>query len=357
LDKGFGLDPVYFNRLWPAWLVRLSTPAVLPAVNMIITVVLFALYAFRRISNRVFAGLIILAISFDVVAAGGTTINPTEPAEWWQQLSGGAEYVLDNVGEYRIFPLGMGEEEAAASHLGQYFPSVYRVRSAGGHGSSLLMDRYNTFLHEADPVQAIQVVGAKYLLTLGQMGADVAATYPLVFSNEDSYVYENQNPLPRAFVVDNAVRAKTPEEALSYLQGRSIDPGQTVILETNSPIPTPAASEGQQGLATIVNENPQRVQIQATLHADGYLVLLDTYYPGWAATIDGEATPIYRANTIGRAIFVPAGKHEIVFTYKPLSFQMGVWLASGILVTLVIVALLTWLKHRPTHDSAARESP
>jgi hypothetical protein len=288
-----------------------------------------------------------------MVAAGGTTINPTKPVEWWEQLSGGAEYVLKNVGEYRIFPLGMGEEEAAVSHLGQYFPSVYRVRSAGGHGSSLLMERYDTFLHEADPVQAIQVVGAKYLLTLGQMGADVAATYPLVFNNEDSFVYENQNPLPRAFVVHDAIQVKTPEEALGYLQGRNFDPGQTVILETDS-APVPDLLASQPSLATIVEEHPQRVRIQTNLLANGYLVLLDTYYPGWVATLDGRSVPIYRANAIGRAVFVPVGEHEIVFAYKPLTFRVGVWLALGMLITLVMVVLLTRLKRRSTHDSTPR---
>ncbi|MBI1877638.1 MAG: hypothetical protein HYR94_05305, partial [Chloroflexi bacterium] len=50
-------------------------------------------------------------------------------------------------------------------------------------------------------MQALQVLGVRYLLSRGQMGADVAATYPLVYSDADSYVYENKNPLPRVFMV------------------------------------------------------------------------------------------------------------------------------------------------------------
>ncbi len=359
LDKAFTFDEIYRQRLWPSFLVGLSTPAALLGVNIILTVALFSLYAFRRLSRQSFAILLILVLALELAAAGGTTINPTKPAEWWQELSGGAQYVLDNAGEARVFPLGMGSEAAAVSHLGQYFPSVYRVRSAGGHGSSLLMARYNTFLHEADPVQAIQVVGAKYLLTLGQMGADVAATYPLVYSEAASdemgasFVYENPNPLPRAFIVHDVVPANSPEEALGYLQGRSINPAETVVLETDAELPAPAAPpEGVTGTATIIDENPQMIRLKANLTADGYLVLLDTFYPGWVATVDGTPTPIYRANTIGRAVLVPAGEHEIVFSYKPISFRMGVWLSVGVLVTLGIAALLTWQKHRSKPDSA-----
>ena len=54
LDKGFTLDPIYFNRQWPSGLVWLSNPAMLLAVNIAITVILFALYAWQRISSRVF---------------------------------------------------------------------------------------------------------------------------------------------------------------------------------------------------------------------------------------------------------------------------------------------------------------
>ncbi|MBN1220746.1 MAG: YfhO family protein [Anaerolineae bacterium] len=351
LNKGFGLDPVYQSRLWPSWLTGLSTPAVLMAVNLMVAVVLFTLYAAHRLSRRAFAGLVIIAIAFDLIAAGGTTINPTKPAAWWDELSGGARYVLDNVGEARIFPLGMGSEAAAVSHLGQYFPSAYRVRSAGGHGSSLLLARYNTFLHEADPVQAIQVVGARYLLTLGQMGADVAATYPLVYSDENSFVYENKNPLPRVFIVHQALQIDHPDQALAYFQTRSVNPQQTVILESDTPVPMPGSPATSENTATISEENSQFVEIEAHLADDGYLVLLDTYYPDWVATVDEQPTPIYRANYIGRAVFLPEGSHIVRFEYKPLSFQLGLWLSAIGLVILTITALIDhWPKRAPVPD-------
>ena len=356
LNKGFALDPVYQNRLWPAWLIGLSVPAILLTVNIIIAAGLFTLFATRRITYQTFATLAIIAISFDLTAAGGVTVNPTKPVEWWQQLSGGAQYVLDNVGEARVFPLGMGSEEATVSHLGQYFPSVYQVRSAGGHGSSLLLARYDIFLHEADPVQAIQVTGTRYLLTLGQMGADVAATYPLVYSDDDSFVYENEDPLPRAFIVHDSIQVDNPAEALTYFQSRSIDPRQTVILESEAIVPIPSSpTSAQYSQATIISQNPQAIEIEAKLSDDGYLVLLDTHYPGWVATVDGQPTPVYRANYIGRAVFVPAGEHIVEFEYKPLSFKGGLWLSALVFLTLAITAFTSRLpKRQSTPDSAPR---
>lgn len=341
LEKGFEVQLASRERLLLRWAPALTVPVFLLIANLAVMAGLLTLYYLRKLTPGAFAALIILTTAVDLAAAGGTTINPTKPAGWWQELSGGARYVLDNLNGGRVFPLGMGTEEATVSHLGQYFPSVYGVYSAGGHGSSLKLARIDTFLHETDPVQALQVLGVRYLLTLGQMGADTAATYPLVYQDENSFVYENRHPLPRAFVVHQAIRAGSPAEALRYFQERRIDPGQTVILESDTTPPAPASpSPETSSSAVIVYQQPQELKIEANLAANGYLVLLDTFYPGWVATLDGQPIPIYRANYIVRAVFVPAGQHVINFEYRPLSFKLGLGLSLLALTIITAAAFM-----------------
>ena len=339
LNKGFAIDPVYQDRLLLRWVIPLSAPAYLLMANLVVAALLFVLYALRRISPRTFSLLAIAAISVDLVAAGGTTVNPIRPDSWWHNLSGGAQYVMQHLEEGRVFPLGMGSEEAAVSKLGQFFPSAHQVHSAGGHGSPLMLARHHTFLHQAHPVQMVQLLGVRYILTEGRMGEDAEATYPLVHSDEQSVVYENRDPLPRAFIVHDAIRVDSPDEALTHFQDLDIDPRHTVILETDASAPAPAVSASAgNSTAIITQQNPQLVEIETSLADDGYLVLLDTYYPGWAATVDGGHTPIYRANFIERAVFVPAGEHVVRFEYRPLSFRVGVWIS---LLVLVVMAVLT----------------
>lgn len=345
LTKSFQLHPLYRERWLLGQIPLLCIPAVLLATNIIIFGLLLALYSLRKLSPSAFALLIVLAVSVDLTIAGGTTINPTKPADWWWQLSGGARFVLNNTGPARVFPLGMGSEELAVSHLGQYFPSVYRVQSAGGHGSSLMLERYTTFLHQAHPVQAIRLTGVRYVLAVGHMGADVASTFPIAYGDDNSVVYENKDPLPRAFIVHRAVLAGSPEEALSYFQSLNLDPRQAVVLEwEGAPPPSlPADPPASGSAAKITGQHPQQVQITTSAAADGYLVLLDTYYPGWQATIDGRPTPIYRANYIGRAVFVPAGQHTVRFVYRPRSF----WLGAGLSLLAVVGLAATRLRRVP----------
>jgi hypothetical protein len=340
LNSTFTINPIYQERLLLRWVFGLNTPALLLLANLLISASLLTLWATGYLSRSAFTGLTIAAIAFDLTLAGGTTINPVRPEQRWQQLSGGARYVLDHVGNGRVFPLGVSGEDAAIRNLGQYFPSVYRVYSASGYSSPLKLARYETFLDEAHPVQAIQVFGVRYLLTQGQMGADAASTYPLAYSDADSFVYENKNPLPRAYMVHQASQVNSPTEALAYFKTRDLNSSQIVILESDRPIPTLAPGAlSAPSTTTIIRENPQFVEIQAQSAAAGYLVLLDTFYPGWVATIDGQETSIYRANYLARAIFLPAGEHRVRFEYRPSSFKWGLWLLLLMAIIIIVTAL------------------
>jgi hypothetical protein len=164
----------------------------------------------------------------------------------------------------------------------------------------------------------------------------------LAYSDHNSFVYENKEPLPRAFIAHEAIPVQSGEEALALLQGRSFDPARTVIIEAETTLPAlPIAPPSVSSTATIINQDPQLVEIEAKSSNDGYLVLLDTFYPGWEATIDGQSTPIYPANFIGRAVFVPAGEHIVRFMYRPLSFRLGLGLSLGMTVILALTALVS----------------
>ena len=58
--------------------------------------------------------------------------------------------------------------------------------------------------------------------------------------------------------------------------------------------------------------------------ADGFLVVTDQFYPGWAATVNGTPTTVLRANVAFRALRLPAGESTVEFRYRPLSIRLGV---------------------------------
>jgi uncharacterized membrane protein YfhO len=84
-----------------------------------------------------------------------------------------------------------------------------------------------------------------------------------------------------------------------------------------------------------------RVTIRAVLDAPGYLVLADTWYPGWRATVDGEPAEILRANYAFRAVWLEAGEHVVEMVYRPLSVIGGGAVSLAALVLLAVGLAMT----------------
>ena len=90
-----------------------------------------------------------------------------------------------------------------------------------------------------------------------------------------------------------------------------------------------------------LQDSPNAVTIRAVSESGEFLVLADTFYPGWQATLDGEAAEILRANYAFRAVALAPGEHTIVFRYAPPSFTVGaaISLAALIIVIGILVVL------------------
>jgi len=93
---------------------------------------------------------------------------------------------------------------------------------------------------------------------------------------------------------------------------------------------------------------PNHIVIETESDATATLVLADAHYPGWRATVDGKNTDISPANGFFRSVVVPAGSHEVVFDYQPMSWRWGLWISA---VTLLLWAWGWQLTRRRTRPS------
>ncbi len=85
------------------------------------------------------------------------------------------------------------------------------------------------------------------------------------------------------------------------------------------------------GRVTIAADSPQRVSltVENTTGRDATLVLRDTLYPGWIATVDSVGTPIDRADTLFRGVRVPPGTHAVTFNYRPWPARLGIAVSAA----------------------------
>ena len=99
-----------------------------------------------------------------------------------------------------------------------------------------------------------------------------------------------------------------------------------------------ARSESYAALVGRLRHGPLRVDAEVDLKEPGWLVLLDQDYPGWRVTVDSKPARAGRAFGHFRAVEVPEGKHTVSWTYRPLSFALGLGLA---LLAIALAALMT----------------
>ncbi|WP_375772180.1 YfhO family protein [Archangium gephyra] len=145
-------------------------------------------------------------------------------------------------------------------------------------------------------------------------------------------LYRSDTALPRAFVV-HAARVAGDAEA----QAAFMDPTQplrrTALLSEGEPLEGPGC-EGS--TARVTEAGLSRVEVALEACGPGYLLLSDSHYPGWEATLDGAPVPVRRANAVMRAVRVPPGAHSVRFDYRPLSFRLGALLSVLALGALVL---------------------
>jgi uncharacterized membrane protein YfhO len=116
---------------------------------------------------------------------------------------------------------------------------------------------------------------------------------------------------------------------------------ELVVIELGDQSPPPTL--GAVGLAMSVEATSKAALNEVTVNVDlptpGFLVLTDSFYPGWQALVDGQESPLYRANSVVRAVYVPAGAHLVEFLYRPTDFYAGAAVSgTAWMVCLVILA-------------------
>ncbi len=172
----------------------------------------------------------------------------------------------------------------------------------------------------------------------GQLLSALAGTgnQVLVYRSPDVAIYRNEEAGPRAFLVHRTRVAWSEAEAEELVAAASFELREEAVLLGGQEL----AGEPQPGDGVQVEEYAaERVRLRATTSAPAYLVLADSYYPGWVARVDGRPVTIERADVALRAVALAPGEHTVEFSFEPLSWRIGLIVSGlGWLVALGILA-------------------
>ena len=134
-------------------------------------------------------------------------------------------------------------------------------------------------------------------------------------------------------------RVARQEESIARLSRGELHPHRETLVETEVVLAPPAIEGPAQPVpARILEDRAERIVIEVDAPTAGLLVLTDTYYPGWVATIDGIPSRIGRANGLHRFVVVAPGRQQVAL-YRPASLRRGASLSgASCLIILVVIA-------------------
>jgi hypothetical protein len=156
-------------------------------------------------------------------------------------------------------------------------------------------------------------------------------------------VFDNHRALPRAWIVDDVVPLAREDlvEAIRHGQlpdGRVFEPRRMALIDDETASPRHFSP----GAATVAVESIRDGHIVVNVASTGgFLVLSETFYPGWRARIADRTLAVERVNLGLQGVAVPAGTHRVEFEFVSRTQQLGLGLsAAGCVIALVLTRRL-----------------
>ena len=312
-EKDPGVSPPYYERFWP-WAVILFVAADLIVagwgLNPGIGVTFYAQEAINRVQERVGLdnGRVMIPPEIETTIKYDRFMrfDSFMPLDDWSQLR---RIMLPNL-------------------------NVLDGQSSANNFDPLVPARYARWMQALDK-------NLDEPITLNLMAVSVVEN--MESSLENGVRFTPISSGRRLRWVPCAILVRDEEAAWQMLFSGRFDPDRQVIIEDGGNLVAPDCTEEDRSAgAIIVSDQPNQVLVQVHSQSPGWLVLSDTWYPSWRASLDGEDVPISHADYLFRAVRLEAGNHEVNFSYRPTS------LISGSLMSLVawMVLWVAWKKGR-----------
>ena len=256
----------------------------------------------------------------------------------------------------KTYPYPLLNMFAGLSAINDYGPFwLKRYQAVTGFGAGGTMPAQNLQNHKI-----LSVLGTRFLMALSpeskrlieaaktESGSEgMVAAYSLARTTPNGItIYENSQALPRFRFVKRIIAARDLEDALFIMRNRGFDPANEAIVEN-------LESEQKLAIGKIVAEQIENTRLNLDIETEGrsFLIVADSFFPGWTASVDGKATPILPAYGCVRGILIEtAGKHHVEFWFCPKTLFAGLVSTSLGILSLVVLCLAQrtgWLARFP----------
>ncbi len=356
----------------------------------------------KTIYKQLTAAILISLIFIDIYFNNARRFNRFLYLDEWLKIPASAEFLKEKLenGKYRYFAtntnnlyqkdLDIKAQKTYQNLLPVNFNLIYKLPSNREYFTlfNAQTERLNNFTAVPDFKEnklryddgffrSLAIQSVKYLLSDYEINSDrLALIDKFPFSGDTKhkfylktddlkteladvsgvYVYEVKGSIPRANIINDYEIAATQDESLKMVFSENFDPASKVILEKKpetviitdraDPDKNIGQKKGTENYAIVVSDRQDEIEIKAKSNTPAFLLLNDTYYPGWKAFVDGEEREIIRANYSFRAVQINPGTHTILMKYQPKSVKTGLVITTITAVVWIFMGAYLYLRSR-----------
>lgn len=310
---------------------------------MAIVLVLFHLKNMIKPKTTGYLAVIILIVDLFL---NGYFINPTLKNDFYAAIPEYAKFLKSHKnnriltvyeGSEHNYTYGRNFQDSMENGKMSLYPNlniIYDIYNADGY-ESLIFKRHNDIFSIPKKFPSLRTgrflsfLSVDYLVTFWKIQES-----PILKLKYEKYIkfYEFSRPLPRAYLSYDNVFCEDQFSSFSKLQDlvfagdKKLDPFQNAVIDLNGE----RARQFEKfhynrsiEPADIVFYSANSAVVRAESSSDCFLILTDTYYPGWKAYVDGKETKIYEANYLFRGVPLDKGSHIVKFVFSPFSYKIG----------------------------------
>lgn len=211
-------------------------------------------------------------------------------------------------------------------------------------------DEYNVYLRNTRQELAPLLGMRYYILPWDKSPNDVALPNRPDFTRlarKDGLALWRAEGVPGfAYLSDKVQAAADGEQALNWLKAATWDTARTYASVAETSAGTLAGIEHQPGVspgnAEVLEYTPGHMLLRVNADRRALLVVSESWYPGWHATLDDQPVEVLRSNYLSQGVVVPQGSHIVEMDYHSDALNLGAVLS--VLGVVGTVGLGVWAR-------------
>ena len=233
-------------------------------------------------------------------------------------------------GHYRIF-------NSIISPFNETTTSYFKSSVGGYHAVKLrryddLINEYFSVTDNKKTLNVLNMLNTKYIL-LGSLQEPRAEINPNAngnawFVSDIQFVKTPNEEIKAVGEIDNKKTAVVSVEDQKYFEGKNLQSDSTAVIE-------------------LKNYQPNQLEFKTQSKTPQLAVFSEIYYSkGWKMLLDGKEVPYIKANYLLRAVFVPAGNHEVRMVFEPEVIEKGKIISMSAFGIFLLLSVGGFLKFR-----------